>query len=293
MFEDQKNQEEVEEDVDTSSIVTEDWEPNQGIMDLDLSEIHNHDSDTTEEWNQPLVEVIDLKPTEFDLPDNTNSVEELLRSSDQTDEEPVDYPKLKMTYVDMRNSKVERIVNKRKRRRKRRRKRTAENNWKVNGEEDDWVPAKVKKPVRIVLTKRCPEVSESEDEEVPQKRGQTKQSWIVRERRNQDVNRQLLKLKREVDRYKREERRKARNKTIDDFPRRNVVVPQRKVVESPERRNRSKDNFSQCQPVSGLSPRDTAGLPADCHSSATERECRLHPGRSNQGDDQSRVGTGR
>ena len=212
LFEAQRNQAEAEEDADTSSITTEAWEPNIGNIDLDLDldlrEFPDHDSDTTVEWS-PLVKVIDLKPTEFSLSDDTHSVEELLRSSG-TDEETANFPKLKMTYVDMRNSKVEIIVNKRKRRRKT----IDENHWKVNSEDEDWIPSKMKEPVKIVLVKRHP-LSDSEDEEVPQSSWKKNHnSWLVRERKSQDANQQLVELKRKVDKYKREERRKVRNQLM-------------------------------------------------------------------------------
>ena len=214
LFENQKNQAGVEEDDDTSSVTTEAWDPNLVNMDLDLDldlrEFTDNDSDTTVEWS-PLIETIDLKPTEFSPSDNTLSLEELLRSS-ETDEETINFPKLKLTYVDMRNSKVERIVNKKKRRRKT----IEENHWKVNSEDEDWVPSKMKRPVKIVLVKRRPVTdTDSEDEEVPQKSWKwNHNSWLVRERESQDANRQLAELKREANKHKREERRKARNQVM-------------------------------------------------------------------------------
>ena len=36
---------------------------------------------------------------------------------------------------------------------------------KITEEEEDWVPAKVKRPVRIVLTKKRQDVSDDEEEE--------------------------------------------------------------------------------------------------------------------------------
>ena len=175
-------------------------------VDIDTS------SDTTEEWN-PIVEVIDIKPMNLNLPSEIDSVEELLRSSDHTDEETVNCHKLQLPYVDMSRSKVERIVD----RKKKRRKKVSEDKWKITEEEEDWVPAKVKRPVRIVLTKKRQDVSNDEEEE---KITQTKdrshspfkeQNWVVRAKREQEIDRTILELKREVSRYEREERRISRN----------------------------------------------------------------------------------
>ena len=108
----QNNQTGIEEDDDTSSVTTEAFDPSLVNMDLDLDlGESDNDSDTTIEW-APLVETIDLKPTEFSLSDNSPSLEELLGHSENDEE--LNLPKLRSTYVDMRNSKIEKTVNKKK-----------------------------------------------------------------------------------------------------------------------------------------------------------------------------------
>ena len=101
-------------------------------------------------------------------------------------------------------------------------------------------------------------------------------------------------LKREVDRYKREEIRKARNKLLMTAQEEKMLSFQReKWLRAQKEKIDQKIISASVSQCLGSVPGDTAGLPADRHSSAMERECRLHPGRSNQGDDQLRVGTGR
>ena len=67
-----------------------------------------------------------------------------------------------------------------------------------------------------MLTKKRQDVSENEEEErITQNKDHShstlEQNWIVRARREQEFDKQILELKREVSRYKREERRIARN----------------------------------------------------------------------------------
>ena len=157
-------------------------------------------SDTTEEWN-PNIEVIDIKPMDLKLSSEIDSVEKLLRSSDHTDEETVNFHKLQLPYVDLSRSKVERVVN----RKKKGRKKVSGDKWKITEEEEDWVPAKSKQPVRIVLTKRRLHVQDVSEEEEEGKITQTKvqahslikdqshspfkeHNWVVCARREQDVD---------------------------------------------------------------------------------------------------------
>ena len=71
-----------------------------------------------------------------------------------------------------------------------------------------------------MLTKKCLHVQDVSEEEEEEKITQTKdqshspfkeQNWVVCAKREQEMDRAILELKREVSRYKREERRIARN----------------------------------------------------------------------------------
>ena len=80
----------------------------------------------------------------------------------------------------MRDSKIEKIVNKKKKRKK-----TIEaGQWKVDSDDEEWVPSKMRKAMKIVLVKRRPVTdSDSDDEDVPQKFWKKKSPQLVDQRK--------------------------------------------------------------------------------------------------------------
>ena len=99
MSEGHRDQKDFRIDKDTSSDTTEEWNPSVEMINIKPRVDIDTSSDTTEEWN-PIVEVIDIKPMDLKLSSEIDSVEELLRSSDHTDEETVNCYKLQLPYVD-------------------------------------------------------------------------------------------------------------------------------------------------------------------------------------------------
>ena len=109
----------------------------------------------------------------------------------------------------MRSAKVEKLVKKKKR------KRSKVSQWRVDSDDEEWIPSKKKKAMKIVLVKRRPVSSESEDEDVPQKSWRRNHhKWLIREKENMTQNKVLAKLKQKADKQKREDRSRVRNLMI-------------------------------------------------------------------------------
>ena len=164
-----KDKKEVKVDVDLVVKKPEVSECHRDQKDIKIDE--DTSSDTTEEWN-PSFEMIDIKPMDLRLSSEVDSVEELLKSSDHTDEEAVNSHKVQLPYVDLSKSKVEGGVDKKKRKRKK----MSGDKWKITEQEEEerLTPAKSKQPVRIVLTKRCPPVQDDSQEEEEERITQTR-----------------------------------------------------------------------------------------------------------------------
>ena len=169
-------------------------------------------------------------------------------------------------------------------RRRRRRKTIEESQWKVDSDDEEWVPSKMRKAMKIVLVKRRPVTdSDSEDEDVPQKSWKRNHhSWLVRERENQDENRLLAELKHEADNQKREERRRARNLVMTNsqermlrFHKENWLKAQKTGLSSQGRGLILKKQLTSSADATAVSP-------ADGHSTAIDGEDRLQ---LHQGDD--------